>query len=96
MYEWVHTGHVQTTKYLVLGVKQGFSALTRVSRDVLPDPLGPISRIDGKAVNPLARKTKKCRKSGIVRTKTMPIARPRGDGLMSVTTISAKLDMIKI
>jgi hypothetical protein len=38
--------------------------------------------MEGKAVSPLARKTKKCKKRGIVSTRTMPIASPREDGFI--------------
>jgi hypothetical protein len=54
---------------------------TSVSRDVLPEPLGPIKRIEGNVVRPLARKTTAWRNKGIDKTRMTAIARPRGDGL---------------
>ena|ERR1700722_2893649 len=76
-------------------IEKNSSQLTKVRRDVLPDPLGPISKIDGNVVKPLTRKTKKCRKSGIVRTRTMATARPKGEGLRRACASSADLDMIR-
>jgi hypothetical protein len=51
--------------------------------------------MDGRVVKPLARKTKKCRKSGMVRTRTMLTAKPRGDGLRRAFATSANRDMIR-
>jgi hypothetical protein len=50
--------------------------------------------MEGKVVKPLARKTKKCKKRGIVRTRTMPIASPRGDGLRRAFASSPDCDMM--
>ena len=51
--------------------------------------------MDGKVIKSLARKTKKCRKSGMVRTRTMLIANPRADGLRRAFATSANRDMIR-
>lgn len=67
---------------------------TRVIRDVFPDPLGPISRIDGKAVKLLELKIKKCKKSGIVRTRTTAMPSPSGDGLRRACTKFAIVAML--
>ena len=46
----------------------------------MPEPLGPIKRIDGNVVRPLLRKTTEWRKMGIVMASRIAIARPRGEG----------------
>lgn len=94
MYGWLHTVHVQTARNEFCS-RWGSTLLTSVRKDVLPEPLGPIRSIDGRVVKLLARKTKKCRKSGIVRTKTILIASPRGDGLRSELAISVPRDMMR-
>lgn len=58
-----------------------FGIRTRVRRDVFPAPLGPSSRIEGRVVRPLARKTTVWRKMGMVRTRRMPTMRAIGEGL---------------
>lgn len=47
----------------------------------MPEPLGPIKRIEGNVVRPLVRKTTEWRNKGIDKTRMTAIARPRGDGL---------------
>jgi hypothetical protein len=67
--------------------------LTRVRRDVFPEPLGPIKSIEGNVVKPLARKTTEWRKRGIVMARRIAIASPNGDGLRRVCTQSWMVDM---
>ena len=55
--------------------------LTRVRREVFPEPLGPINSIEGRVVRPDARKTTEWRKTGIEMARRIAITRPRGDGL---------------
>jgi hypothetical protein len=52
--------------------------LTRVRSDVFPEPLGPIRRMEGKVVRPLAWKTTVWRNIGIVRRSSAPTTRPIG------------------
>ena len=66
---------------------------TRVSRDVLPEPRGPIRRIEGKVIRPLDRKTTEWRKRGIDKMRMTAIASPRGEGLKRASTKSLKVDM---
>jgi hypothetical protein len=54
--------------------------LTKVRRDVFPEPLGPIKRMDGSVVRPLLRKTPEWRKTGIVTASRIAIARASGEG----------------
>lgn len=74
--------------------------LTRVRREVLPEPLGPRSRIEGNVVSPLARKKTVCRNIGIVNTSRSAIMSPTGDGLMTacaqswIVDISAACDVM--
>jgi hypothetical protein len=68
--------------------------LTKVRRDVFPEPLGPIKRIEGNVVRPLLRKTTECRKMGTDRTRSIAIARPRGDGFRRACNKSCTVDMI--
>jgi hypothetical protein len=60
--------------------------LTRVRRDVLPEPLGPINRMDGNVMRPLLRKTTEWRKMGIVIARRIAIARPSGEGFSNTWT----------
>jgi hypothetical protein len=60
--------------------------LTRVRRDVFPEPLGPIKRMDGNVVRPLLRKTTEWRKMGIVIARRIAIAKPRGEGFRRACT----------
>jgi hypothetical protein len=62
--------------------------LTRVRRDVFPEPLGPIKRMDGNVVRPLLRKTTEWRKMGIVIARRIAIAKPRGEGFRRACTKS--------
>jgi hypothetical protein len=61
-------------------------SLTRVRSEVLPEPLGPMSRMEGSVVKPLARKTKEWRKMGINRVIITVIARTNGEGLKRAST----------
>ena len=67
--------------------------LTRVRREVFPEPLGPIKSIEGNVVNPLARKTTEWRKRGIVMARRIAMARPNGDGFRRTCTQSWMVDM---
>jgi len=69
--------------------------ITRVRRDVFPEPLGPIKRIEGKVVRPLARKTTVWRKTGIDRTRRIAIARPNGEGLRKACAHSLAVDIFR-
>jgi hypothetical protein len=51
-----------------------------VRRVVLPEPEGPIKRIEGSEVSPVALKTTEWRKIGIVIARRIAITRPTGDG----------------
>lgn len=62
-----------------MGVISGSLGLTKVSNDVLPAPLGPISNIEGSCVRPLALKTKLWRKTGVRRTSRIAIPICKGD-----------------
>jgi hypothetical protein len=66
---------------------------TRVRRDVFPEPLGPTNRIEGSAINPLARKTIVWRKIGIVTTRRIAIANPKGDGFIRACAQSCMVDI---
>ena len=68
--------------------------LTKVKRDVFPAPLGPIKRMDGRVVRPLARKINVWRRNGIVRARIIAITRPSGDGLIRATAQSFAVDMV--
>jgi hypothetical protein len=68
--------------------------LTRVRRDVLPEPLGPINKMDGNVVRPLLRKTTEWRKMGMVRARRIAIARPRGEGFRRACKKSCMATMI--
>lgn len=68
--------------------------LTRVRRDVLPAPLGPIRTIDGKVVKPVRLKRKIWRRKGIVRIMITTIATDSGDGLKKTAVQSAMGDAI--
>jgi hypothetical protein len=68
--------------------------LTRVRRDVFPEPVGPIKRMDGNVVRPLLRKMTEWRKMGIVMARRIAIANPRGDGFRRACTKSCTAAMI--
>lgn len=68
--------------------------LTRVRRDVFPEPVGPIKSMDGNVVRPLLRKTTEWRKMGIVMARRIAIANPRGDGFRRACTKSCTAAMI--
>jgi hypothetical protein len=68
--------------------------LTRVRRDVFPEPLGPINRIEGRFVRPDARNTTEWRKRGIEMTRRIAMTRPKGDGLRRACARSLMLDMM--
>jgi hypothetical protein len=68
--------------------------LTKVRRDVFPEPLGPTKRIEGNVVRPLLRKTTECRKMGMDTAKSIAMARPRGDGFSRVLIKFCIADMI--
>jgi hypothetical protein len=68
--------------------------LTKVRRDVFPDPLGPIKRIDGRVAKSPPRKMNRCKNNGIVSTRRAPISRPKEDGLRRVCASSANPDMV--
>lgn len=53
---------------------------TRVSSEVLPEPLGPKSRKDGRVVLDGARKMRKWRSSGAINTTSMVVKIVHGDG----------------
>lgn len=59
--------------------------LTRVRREVFPEPLGPINRMEGSVVRPDARNTTEWRKRGIEIASRIAMANPRGDGLRRVS-----------
>jgi hypothetical protein len=67
--------------------------LTRVRRDVFPEPLGPTKSIEGRVVSPLALKTTEWRKMGIVRAKMIAIISPIGDGLRRACAQSCMVDI---
>jgi hypothetical protein len=69
-------------------------SLTRVRRDVFPEPLGPIKSIDGKVVSPLARNTTLWRKIGVNTARKIAIASPSGDGLSRACTQSLMVDIV--
>lgn len=58
--------------------------LTRVKSAVFPEPLGPINKIDGKLVKPVARNTTECRNIGIERTRRIVMIKPNGEGFIKV------------
>lgn len=62
--------------------------LTKVRRDVFPEPLGPIKRMDDNVVRPLLRKTNEWTKMGIVMASKIAIAKAQGDGLRRACTKS--------
>ena len=62
-------------------------------RDVFPEPLGPIKRIEGNVVNPLALKTTEWRKRGTVIARRIAITSPNGDGLRRACNQSWVVDM---
>jgi hypothetical protein len=64
-----------------------------VRREVFPESLGPIKRIEGNVVNPLTRKTTEWRKRGIVMAKRIAIASPNGDGFRRACAQSWMIDM---
>lgn len=61
--------------------------------EVLPEPLGPRRRIEGKVVSPLALKTTEWRKIGIVKTRSSAIIRPTGEGLIRACAQSCNVDI---
>ena len=54
--------------------------LASVSNDVFPEPLGPISRKEGKVVAEVDRYITRCRNRGIESTRRAVIAMTRGEG----------------
>lgn len=58
----------------------GVSDHTRVSSEVLPEPLGPKSRKDGRVVLEGARNMRKWRSSGANNTTSMVVKMVHGDG----------------
>jgi hypothetical protein len=66
---------------------------TRVRRDVFPEPLGPIRRMEGNVVRPLARKTTVWRKMGIDKARIIAIASPNGEGLSKACAQSLIVDI---
>ena len=74
--------------------KEGGLKLTRVRREVFPEPLGPIRRIEGRVVRPEARNTTKWRKRGIkIATRTAMMS-PKGERLRRTCAHSLMLAMI--
>ena len=67
--------------------------LTRVKREVFPEPLGPMRSMEGRVVRPLARKTKECRKSGMLRTRRTATMSATGDGLIKACAQSVTVDI---
>jgi hypothetical protein len=72
---------VRTVEIISIGLRLTLAELTRVRKEVFPEPLGPISSIEGKVTRPDARNTTEWRKSGIEMARRMAIIRPRGEGL---------------
>ena len=56
------------------------SERTRVTRAVLPDPLGPTNKMEGNVVSPADLKTTVCKKMGIVTARSIAIRRAVGVG----------------
>ena len=55
-------------------------SLTSVSRDVLPEPLGPIRRKDGRVVAEAERYNTKCRKRGMESTTSAVMVMTKSEG----------------
>lgn len=66
---------------------------TSVRSEVLPEPLGPRSRIDGRVVSTLALKTTVWRKIGIDIAIKTAIISPIGDGLRRACAQSCIVDI---
>lgn len=75
-------------------LRQKLEELTSVRRDVFPEPLGPIIRMEGRVVRPDARNTTEWRKRGIEITRRIAMTRPRGDGLRRACAQSLMPDII--
>lgn len=67
---------------------------TKVKREVFPEPLGPMSKMEGRVVRPLARKTNEWRKMGMVSASNRAMAKAVGDGLIRACTHSVIADMV--
>lgn len=67
---WLHEGYLT-------GRKMG---LTSVSNEVFPEPLGPMSKKEGKVVADIDRYMTRCRNSGTESTRSAVIAMTNGEG----------------
>ncbi len=54
---------------------------TKVSREVFPEPLGPIKMMEGRVTSPLVRKTKLWSRIGMEMASRMAMMRPSGEGV---------------
>lgn len=57
--------------------------LASVTNEVFPEPLGPISKKEGKVVAEVDRYNTRCRNSGTMSTRSAVIATTRGEGPIS-------------